>query len=50
MTFSVQPAPVQIAASACGDEGREGVRAFTERRPPRFRGEPAVPAPTASGE
>jgi hypothetical protein len=50
MTFSVQPAPVQIAASTCGDEGREGVRAFTERRPPRFRGEPAVPAPTASGE
>jgi len=34
----------QIAASAAGDEGREGVRAFIERRPPRFHGEPAVPA------
>jgi 2-(1,2-epoxy-1,2-dihydrophenyl)acetyl-CoA isomerase len=36
----------QIAASAAGDEGREGVRAFVERRPPRFHGEPAVPAPS----
>lgn len=35
----------QIAASATGEEGREGVRAFLERRPPRFHGEPAVPVP-----
>jgi 2-(1,2-epoxy-1,2-dihydrophenyl)acetyl-CoA isomerase len=34
----------QIAASAAGDEGREGVRAFIDRRPPRFHGAPAVPA------
>lgn len=33
----------QITASAAGDEGREGVRAFFERRLPRFHGEPAVP-------
>jgi len=36
----------QIAASAAGDEGREGVRAFIERRPPRFHGEPAVRTPS----
>jgi 2-(1,2-epoxy-1,2-dihydrophenyl)acetyl-CoA isomerase len=29
-----------IAASAAGAEGREGVRAFRERRPPRFHDEP----------
>jgi 2-(1,2-epoxy-1,2-dihydrophenyl)acetyl-CoA isomerase len=33
----------QITASATGEEGREGVQAFLERRPPRFHGEPAVP-------
>lgn len=36
----------QIAASATGEEGREGVRAFRERRPARFHGEPAVPVTT----
>ena len=36
----------QIAASATGEEGREGVRAFLERRTPRFHGEPAVPVTT----
>jgi enoyl-CoA hydratase/carnithine racemase len=40
----------QIAASASGAEGREGVRAFTGRRPPRFHDEPAVPAAPASRE
>ena len=36
----------QIGASATGEEGGEGVRAFLERRPPRFHGESAVPVPT----
>jgi 2-(1,2-epoxy-1,2-dihydrophenyl)acetyl-CoA isomerase len=40
----------QIAASASGAEGREGLRAFAERRPPRFHDEPAVPAASAPRE
>ncbi len=31
---------IAIAASAAGAEGREGIRAFRERRPPRFHDEP----------
>ena len=40
---SLDAEAIAIAASAAGAEGREGVRAFRERRPPRFHDEP-VPA------
>ena len=37
---SLDAETIAIAASAAGAEGREGVRAFRERRPPRFHDEP----------
>jgi enoyl-CoA hydratase/carnithine racemase len=37
---SLDAEAIAIAASAAGAEGREGVRAFRERRPPRFHDEP----------
>jgi 2-(1,2-epoxy-1,2-dihydrophenyl)acetyl-CoA isomerase len=37
---SLDAEAIAIAASAAGAEGREGVLAFRERRPPRFHGEP----------
>jgi 2-(1,2-epoxy-1,2-dihydrophenyl)acetyl-CoA isomerase len=36
---SLDAEAVEIAASAAGAEGREGVRAFREKRPARFHGE-----------
>ncbi len=39
---SLDAETIAIAASAAGAEGREGVRAFRERRPPRFHDEPVT--------